>query len=131
MASQRDACIALARERVAKGRQLIGRQKSVIDIKREAGMDFAFSLNRLAEMQQSQLILEDNWEQLLREEDRKLGNVRLFCLLSVRGRYSFGDGLLRRSPCSVIPRACRGSSPQGALRVACRPGFNPGDLINI
>ena len=71
MASQRDACIALARQRVAKGRQLIGRQKSVIDIKREAGMDFASSLNRLAEMQQSQLILEDNWEQLLREKDRK------------------------------------------------------------
>jgi hypothetical protein len=71
MASQRDTCIALARERVAKGRQLVGRQKSVIDIKREAGKDFASSLNRLAEMQQSQLILEDNWEQLLREEDRK------------------------------------------------------------
>jgi hypothetical protein len=71
MASQRDACIAFARERVAKGRQLIGQQKSVIDIKREAGMDVASSPHRLAQMQQSQLILEDNWEQLLREDDRK------------------------------------------------------------
>jgi hypothetical protein len=48
MAFQRDARMALARERVAKGRKIIGQQKSVID-KREAGMDVASSLNRLAE----------------------------------------------------------------------------------
>jgi hypothetical protein len=41
MPSQHDSRIAMARERLAKGRKIIGQQKCVVDIKREAGMDVA------------------------------------------------------------------------------------------
>jgi hypothetical protein len=71
MASPANERIRIASKKVAQGRLIIARQQCIIDIKREAGLDVGSSINALAELQKSQLFLEVQWEQLLREEDRR------------------------------------------------------------
>jgi hypothetical protein len=71
MASQINPLIAMAMGRVANGRKVIGRQRWVIHIKQQAGLDVVTSLNLLANMEKSQVLLENHWEQLLRKEDRR------------------------------------------------------------
>ena len=63
--------IAIAHRHVASGRSVLARQRSVITKKHGLGIDASGSEELLVVFEKSQAIFEDDWERLLREQDRK------------------------------------------------------------